>query len=89
MPLDGDPEDVENTGISIHDITDYLRHCNVGNVVLILDACRSQGIKGEGIGRQTETEVRSTGIISIFLVSLISHHTRLIRFSKELLLLLF
>jgi uncharacterized caspase-like protein len=66
MPLDGDPENVEGTGIATYDVTDYLRRCKADNVVLILDACRSQGRKGEGIGRQTEAEVRETGIISIF-----------------------
>ena len=67
MPLDGDPEDVESTGISTHDITDRLRRCGADNVVLILDACRSQGRKaGEGIGRETEAEARRTGVISIF-----------------------
>jgi uncharacterized caspase-like protein len=67
MPLDGDPEDIENTGISTHLITNYLRSCGADNVVLILDACRNGGQKsGEGIGRQTEAEARQTGVISIF-----------------------
>jgi uncharacterized caspase-like protein len=67
MPLDGDPEDVENTGIPTHLITNYLRSCGADNVVLILDACRNGGKKsGEGIGRQTEAEARQTGVISIF-----------------------
>ncbi|NJO52928.1 MAG: transcriptional regulator, partial [Leptolyngbyaceae cyanobacterium RM2_2_4] len=67
MPLDGDPEDVENTGIPTHLITNYLRSCGADNVVLILDACRNSGKKsGEGIGRQTEAEARQTGVISIF-----------------------
>ncbi|MBD1866176.1 caspase family protein [Cyanobacteria bacterium FACHB-471] len=67
MPLDGDPEDVENTGIPTYLITNYLRSCGADNVVLILDACRNGGRKsGEGIGRQTEAEARQTGVISIF-----------------------
>jgi uncharacterized caspase-like protein len=67
MPLDGDPENVENTGIPTHDITNRLRRCGADNVVPILDACRSQGSKGgEGIGRQTKAEARRTGVISIF-----------------------
>jgi uncharacterized caspase-like protein len=67
MPLDGDPEDVEHTGIPTHLITNYLRSCGADNVVLILDACRNGGKKsGEGIGRQTEAEARQTGVISIF-----------------------
>lgn len=67
MPLDGDPEDIENTGISTNTITNYLRSCGADNAVMILDACRSSGKKsGEGIGRQTEAEARQTGVISLF-----------------------
>jgi len=67
MPLDGDPEDIENTGISTNTITNYLRNCGADNAVMILDACRSGGKKsGEGIGRQTEAEARQTGVISLF-----------------------
>ena len=50
MPLDGDPEDIENTGISTNTITNYLRSCGADNAVMILDACRSGGKKsGEGM----------------------------------------
>ncbi|MBD2460664.1 GUN4 domain-containing protein [Oscillatoria sp. FACHB-1407] len=67
MPLDGDPEDIENTGISTNTITNYLRSCGADNAVMILDACRSGGKKaGEGVGRQTESEARQTGVISLF-----------------------
>ncbi|MBW4471568.1 MAG: caspase family protein [Stenomitos rutilans HA7619-LM2] len=67
MPLDGDPEDIENTGISTNAIANYLRSCGADNAVMILDACRSGGKKaGEGIGRQTEAEARQTGVISLF-----------------------
>ncbi len=67
MPLDGDPEDVENTGIATHDITNRLRRCGADNIVMILDACRNGGKKsGQGIGRPTEKEARRTGVISIF-----------------------
>jgi uncharacterized caspase-like protein len=66
MPLDGDPDNINSTGISTYDITDCLRRCNSDNIVLILDACRSQGRKGEGIGRQTEAKLREAGIITIF-----------------------
>jgi len=67
MPLDGDPEDIENTGISTSTITNHLRSCGADNAMMILDACRSGGKKsGEGIGRQTEAEARQTGVISLF-----------------------
>jgi uncharacterized caspase-like protein len=67
MPQDGDPENIENTGISTNTITNYLRGCGADNAVMILDACRSGGKKsGEGIGRQTEVEARQSGVISLF-----------------------
>jgi formylglycine-generating enzyme required for sulfatase activity/uncharacterized caspase-like protein len=67
MPMDGDPEDVERTGIATTYITERLRRCGADNVVMILDACRSEGRKsGVGIGHQTEEEARQTGVISIF-----------------------
>ena len=67
MPMDGDPEDIENTGISTNTITNYLRNCGADNAVMILDACRSGGKKsGEGIGKRTEIEARQTGVISLF-----------------------
>jgi uncharacterized caspase-like protein len=66
MPLDGDPDDVDNTGISTYHITDCLRRCNSANTVLFLDACRNQGRKGEGIGRETEAKLRESGIITLF-----------------------
>ena len=67
MPLDGDPEDIENTGISTNTLTNYLRSCGADNAVMMLDACRSGGKKsGEGIGRQTEADARQTGVISFF-----------------------
>ncbi|WP_427157748.1 SUMF1/EgtB/PvdO family nonheme iron enzyme [Aliinostoc sp. HNIBRCY26] len=67
MPSDGDPEDIENTAISINLVTERLRRCGADNVVLILDACRSLGTRaGEGIGRQTAEEARQQGVISIF-----------------------
>jgi len=66
LPSDGNPRDIEDTAIPINFVSERLRRCGADNVVLILDACRSQGIKGEGIGRQTEDIARTTGVISIF-----------------------
>jgi WD40 repeat protein/uncharacterized caspase-like protein len=67
LPVDGDPEDIENTGISIHYITERLRRCGADNVVLILDACRNQSARvGQGIGNQTAEIARQTGVISLF-----------------------
>jgi uncharacterized caspase-like protein len=66
MPADGDPNDIENTAISINYLTECLQGCGAGNIILILDACRYQENKnGEGIGRQTQQIALSRGVISI------------------------
>lgn len=70
MPIDGDPHDIENTGIPINYLTERLRRCGADNVVMLLDACRNVGSRGgEGIGNQTAEEARQTGVISIFACS--------------------
>jgi uncharacterized caspase-like protein len=67
MPCDGDPDDIENTAISINYVNERLRRCGADNVIMILDACRSLGSRaGEGIGREAEEVARQTGVISIF-----------------------
>lgn len=66
MPSDGDPDDVENTAISINYLTECLRRCGSDNIVLILDACRHQHKRsGEGIGQQTQEFACQTGAVSI------------------------
>ncbi|WP_445175916.1 GUN4 domain-containing protein [Microcoleus sp.] len=67
MPCDGDPGDVENTAIPINLVTERLRRCGADNIILILDACRSQGSKsGEGIGNQSAEMARQKGVITFF-----------------------
>ena len=67
MACDSDPGDVSGTAISISYVTEQLRRCGADNVVLILDACRSQGSKsGEGIGYQAAQVAREKGVITIF-----------------------
>jgi formylglycine-generating enzyme required for sulfatase activity len=67
MPIDGDPNDIAESGISIQLVTDYLRRSGADNVVLLLDACRSGGRKdGSGLGHDTEQISKQTGVISIF-----------------------
>ena len=62
MPIDGDPGDVENTALSIHYVTDALRRSGAGNVMMFVDACRSQGRRaGLGVGGEEQQ-----GVISIF-----------------------
>lgn len=67
MPCDGDSEDVENTAIPIDFVTECLRCCGAGNVILMLDACRYQGSKsGLGIGNQAAEIARQKGVVTFF-----------------------
>ncbi len=67
MPIDGDPDDVAESGISTAQVSEWLRGCGADNVVMILDACRSGGRKdGKGIGDETKEDCRQTGVISLF-----------------------
>jgi uncharacterized caspase-like protein len=67
MPLDGDPDDVSDSGIATAQISAWLRGCGADNVVMILDACRNGGRKdGQGIGAETKKSCRETGVISLF-----------------------
>ncbi|MDV3351412.1 SUMF1/EgtB/PvdO family nonheme iron enzyme [Leptothoe sp. LEGE 181152] len=62
MPIDVDPENLEETAIRISDITAYLRNCGADNTVLLLDACRSQGRRrGQGFGVEEQQ-----GIVTIY-----------------------
>ena len=62
MPLDVDPGDVEGTALRLNDITDLLRNCGADNVVMVLDACRSQGKrKGVGVGGELQQ-----GVVTIY-----------------------
>jgi len=71
MPSDGDPDNVENTGIAVNLVIQNLRGSGAGNVILALDACRNQvrrnagARSGEGIGRETEREAKIADVISI------------------------
>ncbi len=67
MPIDGDPDDITESGIATAQISEWLRGCGADNVVMILDACRSGGRKdGKGIGDETREGCRQTGVISLF-----------------------
>ena len=63
MPIDADPhpDGVEDTAIPLYLVTERLRRCGADNVILFLDACRSQeSSKGLGIG-----EEKQKGVITI------------------------
>jgi GUN4-like/Caspase domain len=42
MPIDGNPNDLKDTAISIHFVTEQLRACKAKNIVLVLDMCRNE-----------------------------------------------
>jgi tetratricopeptide (TPR) repeat protein len=51
LPSDADPGNIENTALAIQDIAVRLRRSGAGNVILLLDACRDEGSRGDvGIG---------------------------------------
>jgi len=67
MPLDGDPDNIADTAISVRSIADSLQRCGAGNIILILDACRNQGKKDIGFyGTETELIAHQKGLISFF-----------------------
>ncbi|BAZ68264.1 MAG: GUN4 domain-containing protein [Pelatocladus maniniholoensis HA4357-MV3] len=67
MPCDGKIQDVENTGIPVNYLTEGLRGCGSGNVILIFDACRHQNkTLGEKFGQQTQQMARQNRFTSIF-----------------------
>ncbi|WP_293138885.1 GUN4 domain-containing protein [Okeania sp. SIO3I5] len=64
MPADADPhpDGVEDTAISLYFVTERLRRCGADNVILFLDACRSEeNSKGLGIGKE-----KQKGVITFF-----------------------
>jgi uncharacterized caspase-like protein len=75
MTIDGNPNDLDDTAIPIHFVTDRLRACNAKNIVLVLDMCRNESRE---VGRKSvesvETSLRQLvrdregqqGIITLF-----------------------
>ena len=57
---DPDPEEVNNSAISLAFVTEHLRQSGAGNIMMFVDACRSVAKSGLGIELQSEQ-----GIISI------------------------
>jgi formylglycine-generating enzyme required for sulfatase activity/uncharacterized caspase-like protein len=62
MPLDGDHGDLENSAIPLHFISERLRRSGADNVILLIDACRSDK-EGRRDGFGTE---KQQGVITIF-----------------------
>ena len=66
MPIDGSPGNVERTAISIRDIADRLRQSGADNVIMLLDACRSEDDRDSGGGIGLEQQ---QGIVTLFFCS--------------------
>ncbi|MGJ3253252.1 MAG: SUMF1/EgtB/PvdO family nonheme iron enzyme [Elainellaceae cyanobacterium] len=71
LPIDGNPNDLEDTAVSVDFVTEYLRRCQAKNVVLILDMCRNEGRNDSrdisvSVGKQTIKLARERGMITMF-----------------------
>jgi formylglycine-generating enzyme required for sulfatase activity len=65
MPIDANPREVERTGIAIDYIRDQLRRSGADNVILVIDACRTEGARdGMGVGSE-----KQPGVITIYACS--------------------
>jgi len=64
LPIDGNPNRIQRTGLPIHEVAERLRRCGAGNIVLMLDACRdgdSRKASLAGIGAEA-----SQGVVTLF-----------------------
>lgn len=62
LPTDVDPGDIPGTALAIQEVSDRLRSCGADNVILLLDACRTDDCR-DGVGVGTETQ---QGVITIY-----------------------
>lgn len=66
MPIDGNPSEVERTGISMLSLLTTLKRLPAQSVMVLLDINRSQGMKaGDGVGIETEDLARQMEIPTI------------------------
>ena len=63
MPVDADPDDLEQSAIPIQYISQRLRRSGADNIILLVDACRSDEGRRDGIGIGKE---RQQGVITLF-----------------------
>lgn len=63
MPIDADPEDLDNSAIPIQYISQRLRRSGADNIILLIDACRSYEGRRDGIGIGKE---KQQGVITLF-----------------------
>ena len=61
LPIDVDPGDIPGTALRVSDIADSLRNCGADNAVMLVDACRDRGKRGQGFGTEEQP-----GLITIY-----------------------
>ncbi len=57
MPKDANPRALERTAIPVSYIRERLCRCGADNVILLLDACRTEGARDGGMGVETQPGV--------------------------------
>jgi uncharacterized caspase-like protein len=50
MPYNAHPAVPSKLGLDLNEVVDYLKRSNAGHIVLVIDACRSEGKKGDYTG---------------------------------------
>ncbi len=66
MPIDGDPDDIPGTGISVQEVFSSLQKQGVENIFAVLDISRSPGIvTDEPVGTQTLKLSQKMGITTL------------------------
>lgn len=63
LPSDGNPRSIPDLAIPIGYVTERLRRCGADNVVMLIDACRGDGVKSAGSGIGLE---KQQGVITFF-----------------------
>ncbi len=63
LPSDGNPRSIPDLAIAIGYVTERLRRSGADNVVMLIDACRSDGAKNAGMGIGEE---KQQGVITFF-----------------------
>lgn len=63
LPSDGNPRSIPDLAIPIGYVTERLRRSGADNVVMLIDACRGDGVKSAGLGIGLE---KQQGVITFF-----------------------
>jgi uncharacterized caspase-like protein len=63
LPSDGNPRSIPDLAIPIGYVTERLRRSGADNVVMLIDACRGDGVKSVGLGIGLE---KQQGVITFF-----------------------